>query len=102
MTSGGYERFFTQDGKRYQHILSRTTGYPIDSDIESISIIAKRSIDAEIWTTCGYLAHCEASIQLLNRHNIAGILRSESGQVYKSEALCNLEKSGVISVELMD
>lgn len=40
VTSGIYERCFEQDGKTYHHILDVKTGYPVDSDIISVSIIS--------------------------------------------------------------
>lgn len=51
VTSGIYERSLTVEGKTYHHILSPQTGYPIASELASISIVSKRSIDGEIWTT---------------------------------------------------
>lgn len=47
VTSGVYERFFEEGGRRYHHILSTRDGYPVDNGLWAVSIIADRSIDAD-------------------------------------------------------
>lgn len=51
VTSGIYERNFEEDGIFYHHIIDPNTGYPIETDMQSLTIISKESIDGEIWTT---------------------------------------------------
>jgi thiamine biosynthesis lipoprotein len=51
VTSGIYERHLTQNGHDYHHILDRRTGYPIETDVTSLTILSDRSLDGELWTT---------------------------------------------------
>lgn len=51
VTSGIYERVFEKDGHKYHHIFDSKTGYPIESNIASLTIIADKSLDCDIYTT---------------------------------------------------
>lgn len=51
VTSGVYERFLETGGKRYHHILSTADGYPADTGLLSVSVIAERSMDADALST---------------------------------------------------
>ena len=54
VTAGTYERYFEQNGRRYHHILDPRTGYPLDNELDSVTIVSKDSIDGDIWTTLMY------------------------------------------------
>lgn len=51
VTSGIYERNLTNNGHFYHHIFDPATGYPIETDMASLSIISPKSVDGEIWTS---------------------------------------------------
>ena len=51
VTSGIYERHLEVDGQSFHHIFDSTTGYPVETELASITIISNRSVDGEIWTT---------------------------------------------------
>jgi thiamine biosynthesis lipoprotein len=46
-TSGSYEQFFIQNGRRYQHIFNPHTGYPVDNGVESVTVVANRLHNAD-------------------------------------------------------
>lgn len=51
VTSGIYERTANLDGKTYHHIIDPTSGYPIDPDIISLTIVSDSSLMGEVLTT---------------------------------------------------
>ncbi len=67
VTSGTYERYFEHNGRRYHHILDPRTGYPLDNELDSVTIISKDSIDGDIWTTLMYGMGVEKGLAYLAR-----------------------------------
>jgi len=51
VTSGIYERTFIYENKQYHHIFDSKTGYPIATDIASLTVVCDQSLTAERWTT---------------------------------------------------
>ena len=50
-TSGDYKNFFTNDGKRYSHIINPKTGKPITHMTKSVTVIHDNSMKADGWAT---------------------------------------------------
>ena len=66
VTSGNYQRYFEYDGKIYHHIIDITTGYPVDSALNSVSVITKSSLDADALSTVLFLLGKEKGVKLLD------------------------------------
>lgn len=63
-TSGGYERFFEAGGNTYSHILNTETGYPVESDLASVTVICKDALTGDFLSTAAYIMGSE---ELLKR-----------------------------------
>jgi thiamine biosynthesis lipoprotein len=55
VTSGVYERCFEAAGVRYHHILSPAGGYPVRNGLLSVSIVTRRSVDADALSTAVFV-----------------------------------------------
>ena len=66
-TSGNYRNFFTHDGKKYSHIISPTTGYPIDNNILSVTIISDQCMDADALATSLIVMNINDGIDLIDK-----------------------------------
>ena len=68
VTSGDYQRFFTnRQGKRHHHILDPTTGYPAESGLISVTVVTSRSAAADPLSTIVFVAGREKGLSFLGR-----------------------------------
>lgn len=65
VSSGTYERFFIEDGKRYHHILDTKSGYPVQNGLSDVTIVAPSSTDADGLSTSVFTLGMEAGIDLI-------------------------------------
>ena len=89
ITSGGYERYFEEDGNTYIHILNPKTGYPADSGLVSVSIISENGMLADALSTSLYLMGEEKAAEYWRTHADAFdmILEDTDGTLYVTEGL---------------
>ena len=81
-TSGGYERYFEQDGTRYHHIFDPDTGYPVETDILSATVVSENAIDADCWSTILFSAGIEKAEEYISKHNLGAVLVDVNNNVY--------------------
>ncbi|MCI1944461.1 FAD:protein FMN transferase [Clostridium luticellarii] len=90
VTSGIYERYFEKDGKRYHHILNPFTGYPMDSDLASVTLVTDISIDADAMTkNIFYLGLNKGAEYVKNIPGLNAIFITKNKEIYVTEGLKN-------------
>ena len=91
VTSGGYERFFIgTDGKKYIHIFDSKTGCPVQSDLESVSIVCPSGLYADALSTSLFVMGKNQAIAFWKQHqDFDFILLTKDKEMLYSEGLKN-------------
>ncbi|MCI8514348.1 MAG: FAD:protein FMN transferase [Lachnospiraceae bacterium] len=84
VTSGTYERGFTLDGVRYHHLLDPRTGWPVQNEVEMVTLIGKSSLLADGVSTACFVLGPEEGIPLAGRFDMKVIYRLKDGRVLLS------------------
>lgn len=88
VTSGTYERYFEANGKKYHHILDTATGYPVENNLYSTSIITDKSIDGDGLSTTTLLLGLEDGMKLIESlDNVEAIFVTGDKKVYVTSGL---------------
>lgn len=66
-TSGDYEQYFMNAGKRYSHIINPERGEPVDNGLASVTIIAKDAAAADALSTAVFVLGKEKGQELLGK-----------------------------------
>jgi thiamine biosynthesis lipoprotein len=74
VTSGDYESFFEQDGRRYSHLLNPFTGYP-ESDIRSVTVVAEETAFADAVATAVFIMGSRKGFSFLEARGIEGLIQ---------------------------
>lgn len=88
VTSGIYERVLKVNNQEYNHIINPKTGYPVETNVASLTILSDLSVDGEIWTTRLFGKN---SLEIVNKvndlQNIECVVIDKENKIYVSEGI---------------
>lgn len=89
ITSGGYERYFEQDGKTYHHIIDPKTGYPAENGLTSVTVVSEDGTLADGLSTSLFIMGKEEAIEFWKAHSeeFDIIMMTDEGKLYVTEGI---------------
>lgn len=86
VTSGTYERYFTENNHIYHHIIDPGTGYPSESGLISVTILSEDSVVGDCLSTACLIMGKDNARKLLDSiDGVYGILIDEQMNIIYSE-----------------
>lgn len=67
-TSGNYRNFYYKDGKKYAHTIDPRTGYPVQHNILSSTVVAKDCATADAYATSFMVLGLDSAKAICNAH----------------------------------
>lgn len=89
ITSGGYERYFEQDGAMYHHIIDPETGYPAESGLVSVTIVSSDGTLADALSTALFVMGKDRALEFWKLHSdeFDAILMTKENELYITEGI---------------
>lgn len=88
VTSGGYLRNFTQEGKTYHHIMDPKTAAPADSGLASVTILGPKGSICDGLSTAVYVMGLDQATEYWRtKRDFEMVLYTEDGELYYTSGL---------------
>ncbi len=88
VTAGTYERKFEKDGKEYHHILNTKTGYPVDTDLASVTVISDDATKADILSTTLLIMGLNEGLSFIEKQEgIEALFITNDGEIHISSGI---------------
>lgn len=88
VTAGTYERSFTVDNKLYHHILDTKTGYPVKTDLVSVTVISGNALEADILSTSLVIMGLQDGMDYIEKtEGVEALFITSDGEIHISSGI---------------
>lgn len=107
VTSGGYERFFEEAGRKYHHIINPVTGKPADNDILAVSVVGPSGTACDALSTALFIMGLDKASAFWRENNdklsdTDFLIVDKDGIIHITEGLkANFEPMSTMTVEVI-
>lgn len=91
VTSGGYQRYFEENGQIYHHIIDTETGYPAKSGLKSVTVVSEDDTLADALSTALFVMGLEKSSSLYSKNSLTfgAVFVTDNNEIYITDNLEN-------------
>ena len=89
-TSGGYQRYFEQDGETYWHILDPDTAAPARSGLAAVTVVSPSALTCDALSTALFVLGLEEGVQFWRDHpelEFQALFITDEGELYLTQGL---------------
>ena len=79
-TSGDYRNFFEHEGARYSHLIDPRSGYPVQHDVVSVTVVHGSAMMADAWATALTVMGSTEAMAVAEERDLAVYLITQSGE----------------------
>ncbi|MGN0368421.1 MAG: FAD:protein FMN transferase [Wujia sp.] len=86
-TSGDYEKYVEYEGRRYHHILDRTTGAPASTSLRSVTVVCENGLQSDGLSTACFVLGEEKARELLTKYQAEAVFVYDDQTVRMTDGL---------------
>ncbi len=89
VTSGGYQRYFEENGQIYHHIIDTETGRPADSGLKSVTVVSGDDTLADGLSTALFVMGLDRAVEFYNQNNelFGGVFITDENEIFVTKNL---------------
>ncbi len=86
-TSGDYERYVEKDGVRYHHILEPKTGYPVNNNVCSVTILSDGGLLSDALSTACFVLGVEEGRKLAEEFGAEALFVTKELEIFMTDGM---------------
>lgn len=84
--SGDYQTYVEIDGKRYHHILDKTTGFPVE-DKKMVVVISDNAFFSDMYSTAFFLMDIDEVLNCADKNDLGVLIVDKDMKIFKNDKM---------------